>query len=254
MSLHAQLSPEAQQRLSAQKRTSTLTSLLIAILLMVLIGLILMIVAIASITKFVPPYTVYSGTDETDSDPKLKKVQTSIQSKPSPPSLSMSKVIVVNSESPVAVPVPDFPTPDPSSNIGDGNDFGEGWGQGTGTGPGGPAGRIPTKFRKRCSKEDRISSLTESGGTPACEDAVVSSLRWLKSTQSPDGSWTNRPTSMTGLALLAYLGHCETAGSAEFGETVLRAITILAAIRGSWQVGRDIRPRWETRSATPPGA
>ena len=227
MSLHAQLSPEAQQRLSAQKRTSTLTSLLIAILLMVLIGLILMIVAIASITKFVPPYTVYSGTDETDSDPKLKKVQTSIQSKPSPPSLSMSKVIVVNSESPVAVPVPDFPTPDPSSNIGDGNDFGEGWGQGTGTGPGGPAGRIPTKFRKRCSKEDRISSLTESGGTPACEDAVVSSLRWLKSTQSPDGSWTNRPTSMTGLALLAYLGHCETAGSAEFGETVLRAITFL---------------------------
>jgi hypothetical protein len=35
MSLHAQLSPEAQARLAAQQRMSTITSLVIALLLMV---------------------------------------------------------------------------------------------------------------------------------------------------------------------------------------------------------------------------
>ena len=38
----------------------------------------------------------------------------------------------------------------------------------------------------------------------------MKSLRWMKQTQNKDGSWGNRKVAYTGLALLAYLGHCET--------------------------------------------
>ena len=227
MSLHAQLSPEAQARLAAQKRTSTLTSLVIALLLMVLVGVILMIIAMASSVKITPRMVSYNGSSESEDNLQQKKVQTQIERKPAAPSSSMSKVIAANTTSPTAIPVPEINVPDPSTDFGDGNDFGDGWGDGNGSGSGGGFGNIPTAMKKRCSKADRLQRLADGGGTPACEDAVVKSLQWLKKTQAPNGSWTNKPVSMTGLALLAYLGHCETAGSEEFGETVLAAITFL---------------------------
>ena len=85
-------------------------------------------------------------------------------------------------------------------------------------------------MKKRCSKTDRLERLKENGGTPACEDAVVKSLDWLKQRQHEDGSWcATHQSATTGLALLAYLGHCETPVSEQYGETVLRAIVFLVA-------------------------
>jgi prenyltransferase beta subunit len=116
---------------------------------------------------------------------------------------------------------------------GSGGGFGSGAGTGKGLGLGGEGtgklfGLIPQTMRKRCSKEDRLSRLRENGGTPDCEEAVLKGLRWLKANQNPDGSWdkANRPA-MTGLALLAYFGHCETPMSEEFGESCLKAIVYL---------------------------
>ena len=87
---------------------------------------------------------------------------------------------------------------------------------------------IPEALCKRCDKLDRLQRLKENGGTPACEEAVVKSLRWLKTKQQPDGSWNGvSKTGMTGLALLAYFGHCETPASPEFGESCLKGITYL---------------------------
>ena len=84
---------------------------------------------------------------------------------------------------------------------------------------------------KRCDLNDRMKRITENGGTPQCEEAVVKSLRWLKKQQNKDGSWGGTPhnykCSMTGLALLAYLAHCETPLSEEFGENVLKGISFL---------------------------
>ena len=227
MSLHAQLSPQAQARLAAQQRMSTITSLIIALLLMVLVGLILWIIAMNLPSKNIPQLVSYNGTPESEENLKQKKVQTKIERKPAAPSASMSKVIAANTSSPTAIPIPEIDVPDPSTDFGDGNDFGDGWGDGDGSGAGGGFGNIPTAMKKRCSKADRLQRLTSNGGTEKCEDAVVASLRWLKEKQNKDGSWTNRSVPMTGLALLAYLGHCETAGSEEFGETVLAAITFL---------------------------
>jgi prenyltransferase beta subunit len=115
---------------------------------------------------------------------------------------------------------------------GSGNGFGPGAGGAGGLGMGGGAGKlfgmIPETMRKRCSKEDRLQRLKENGGTPACDEAVIKSLRWLKSVQNSDGSWgTNHQGAYTGFVLLAYLGHCETPVSEEFGDSCLRGIVYL---------------------------
>jgi len=243
MSLHAQLSPEAQARLSAQKRTSTITSLIIALLLMVLVSVVLMIIAMNLNTKIIPQLVSYNGSPESEDNLKQKRVQTQIERKPAAPSSSMSKVIAAQTTSPTAIPVPEIDVPEPSTDFGDGNDFGDGWGDGDGSGSGGGFGNIPTAMKKRCSKADRIQRLTSNGGIEKCEDAVVESLRWLQKEQNKDGSWTNKPVGMTGLALLAYLGHCETAGSEEFGETVLSAVTYLVdkAMKNNGKLATDFK-------------
>jgi len=244
MSLHAQLSPEAQARLAAQRRTSTITSLIIALLSMVLIGVILLIITMALNVKEIPQIVSYSGVQDDDDSIKQKKVQTQVERKPAAPSSSMSKVIAANTASPTAVPVPEIDVPEVQTDFGDGNDFGDGWGDGDGTGAGGGFGNIPTAMKKRCSKGDRLQRLADSGGTPECEDAVVKSLRYLKENQNQDGSWTDQQkVGMTGLALLAYLGHCETAQSEEFGETVLSAITYLVdkAMKNNGKLATDFK-------------
>ncbi len=80
---------------------------------------------------------------------------------------------------------------------------------------------IPKMFGGRCSPQNRLEKLRQNGGTPECEMAVSRSLAWLKSQQNADGSWgrTNKGA-MTGLALLCYLGRCETPDSAFFGDNV----------------------------------
>ncbi|MES2658721.1 MAG: prenyltransferase/squalene oxidase repeat-containing protein [Verrucomicrobiota bacterium] len=118
---------------------------------------------------------------------------------------------------------------------GTGKGFGKGSGNGTGMGMGGGAGKlfglVPETMRKRCSKEDRLTRLKENGGTPACEDAVMKSLRWLMSTQNSDGSWGDRnQPAMTGFALLAYFGHCETPVSDEFGDSCMKGIVYLVNV------------------------
>jgi hypothetical protein len=119
---------------------------------------------------------------------------------------------------------------------GSGGGFGSGSGSGSGLGMGGAGsgkmfGLIPQTMRKRCSKDDRLSRLKDNGGTPACDEAVVKGLQWLKANQNPNGSWgTVHHAAMTGLALLAYFGHCETPVSDEFGESCLKAIVYLVGV------------------------
>lgn len=115
-----------------------------------------------------------------------------------------------------------------------GQSFGKGDGLGGGMGNGGGVGKlfglIPETMRKRCSKEDRLQRLKENGGIPACEEAVLKGLRWLKANQSPNGSWGRPPVGITGLVLLAYFGHCETPASDEFGDSCLKGIVYLVDV------------------------
>lgn len=74
-------------------------------------------------------------------------------------------------------------------------------------------------------------------GDAATEAAVMKALRWLKATQSPDGSWGTKPefglkkgmdkAAGAGFAILTYLAHGETPASKEFGPTVQKALDYL---------------------------
>ncbi|MFM2198832.1 MAG: hypothetical protein RLZZ505_2264 [Verrucomicrobiota bacterium] len=228
MSIHAQLSPEALQRLQQQKRNSTISSIVVSVLVVVLIALILGIFLLPNIVKETPVIVTYASNLSEETKVEERKVTTKVMRKPSSPSSSMAKVIAANTQSPTAVPVPDQLTNAPSLDFGDGDDFGAGWGDGDGSGGGGGFAGIPATMKARCSKADRMARLLAEGGTPECEDAVVKCLKWLQNTQNANGSWTgDHPVAMTGLALLVYLGHCETPQSPEYGETVLKGITYL---------------------------
>ncbi len=124
------------------------------------------------------------------------------------------------------------------AGLGSGEGMGRGTGKGTGVGsglgsgwgPGSGAGFIslPKLYASRCSPAERAAKMKANGGSPECEAAVKQGLEWLAKKQNTDGSWgAEHKGGMTGLALLAYLGHCETPESLKYGETVLKGITYL---------------------------
>ena len=235
MSLHAQLSPEAIARLHAQQRNATISSIIISILVVCLIGIVLLWILLPPIDNAAPDIVSYQAGAEEKKDDATREMKRVVDRKPSAPSSSMAKVIAANTASPTAIPVPDMDVPDPSMDFGDSSDFGDGW-----AGSGSSFSGIPETMRERCSKADRLDRLEKNGGNEQCEEAVVKALRWIKKTQNADGSWgTKNQTAMTGFSVLAYLGHCETPNSEEFGDSITRALIYLINI-GMKKDGRII--------------
>jgi hypothetical protein len=71
----------------------------------------------------------------------------------------------------------------------------------------------------------RRDAMLKNKMTPVAETAVLRGLNWLRDHQNPDGSWGEmNKASMTGFALLCFLGHGETDRSAQYGVTVAKAI------------------------------
>jgi hypothetical protein len=136
--------------------------------------------------------------------------------------------LITSHSATASVFTPTQPVETTVADIGTGASMGMGFG-GVGFGDGqGGLGGIPGSMRGRCTLQERLKRLREGGGTEACENAVQKSLRWLKANQNSDGSWgRNYHSSMTGFALLAFLGHCETPKSSDYGETVTKAIAFL---------------------------
>ena len=77
----------------------------------------------------------------------------------------------------------------------------------------------------RLTPLSRAQAIKRYEGKTESEEAVVRALRFWVQTQNPDGSWgqDDKP-GMTGLALLAFVGHGETGDSPEFGPTIRVAI------------------------------
>ncbi len=158
--------------------------------------------------------------------------------------MPMKKIVSTSQNAAISLPEapPDMlDVPDVSSMIGGGSlgsggfgKAGSGGGFGTGMGMGGAAGfvSLPPSMRQRCATTERLEKLRQNGGSPECERAVSASLEWLKSQQNEDGSWgrnngRSNKAAMTGLALLCYLGRCETPDSPFYGDNVMRAIMYL---------------------------
>ncbi len=112
---------------------------------------------------------------------------------------------------------------------GKGGQLGDGFGKGNGPGHGvGFVAMLPKSMQSRCSPQERATKMAQNGGNKDCEVAVVKALDWLKSKQNGDGSWGKQwKAGMTGLALLAYYGHCETPESPFYGQNVTLGINYL---------------------------
>jgi hypothetical protein len=130
MSIHAHLSAEAEKKLRAQRRNSTISSVFISLLVLFLIGLVLAFILLPSL--FTESHTIVTYNSGAEEKEELQKQQISqqVQRKPSAPSSSMAKVIASSTPSPTAIPVPEMDVPDPSTNFGSGDDFGDGWRRG----------------------------------------------------------------------------------------------------------------------------
>ena len=226
MSLHAQLSTEAETLLETQRRNSVISSVVIAFLICALVVLSLLFILLPALQINAPTIVAYQGPDLDKEDLATREVSTQVQSRPAAPSASRARVIAINAPAASAIPVIDTPAEE-SLELGDGNDFGAGWDGGGGEGSPG-FNKIPQDMRKRCSLQDRIQRLKENGGNEKCEEAVMKALRYFKGNQAGDGSWGGgTKVAYTGLVLLAYLGHCETPLSEEFGACVQDAIVFL---------------------------
>ena len=99
---------------------------------------------------------------------------------------------------------------------------------------------LPKTMQQRCDPKKRVARLRAGGGKDITETAIIRGLTWLKNTQAKDGSWggnakkAGEPVSMdrnamTGMGLLAFLGHCELQDSPDFGPTVQKAIDFLTS-------------------------
>jgi len=238
MSLHIRLTPEAQAILKKNKRNSTISSIIIAIVICAMLGTLLEVIVIKGLFKNNQETIARTASSQQGEEQITEPEFTNqVEQKPSAPSSNIAKALAANTASPIAVPVPEIEVSDSAIDFGDADDFGAGWGSdsdsGFSSGSGGETDfTIASTLSKRCSTEDRQDRIRKEGGRKSFDTQVINALKYLQKTQSSNGSWTaqNKPVGMTGLALLAYLGHCETPQSAEFGETVNNAIIYLVNI------------------------
>lgn len=114
-------------------------------------------------------------------------------------------------------------------NVGSGLGIGGGFGDGLGGGGGGFG--LPQVMQDRCNPASRMARLQKSGGDARAEAAVSKGLQFIAGDQNSDGSFGQQyKVGMTGLALLAFLGHCETPDSPQFGVNVSKALEYLIGV------------------------
>lgn len=146
-----------EARLRHQRRVSSVTSVVIAILVVALVMVILGIILMPSWRSHTEPvvaYAVPSPSEEIVS----KKTFSTQRSKPSSPASAMATVIAANVQSPTAIPVPEVVVDEPSTDFGTGDDFGDGWGSDDGDGWGEGGG---TTFFRQQVKAQRVAYVID---------------------------------------------------------------------------------------------
>ena len=115
---------------------------------------------------------------------------------------------------------------------------GSGWGGGSGTGIGIGNGAGCGSFGQRTGGGRKLM-VKKHGGSKATESAVDLALQWLAYHQEADGHWNTKKygarrsadTSMTSLALLAFLGAGHTEKVGQYKGNVNRAVAWLKSIQ-----------------------
>ncbi len=138
-----------EARLRHQRRMSSISSVLIAFLVLALLMLILAFILLPSLRKDTTPLVSYAGPPAQEEEIQ-QKTMSQMKAKPSAPSSSAAKAIAANVASPTAIPVPEIDVTELSPDFGVGNDLGQGWAEGTIDGMGGGG---TTFFRQKVSAQ-----------------------------------------------------------------------------------------------------
>ena len=176
MSIHTKVTPELEAKLIAQKRKSTIMSVIIGITLMFLVGLIFWAVKVLIPgQKDTPAIVTYEQSMPDEEKPDKETVQIEeVQKKPTASASSLAKVLTTNAPADVAVAVPDVESDTLSTDFGAQEGFGSGGWLGSGSSGAGVGdsgvpdfgfiGASKTKAEKVCFVIDWSRSLvTEIG-------------------------------------------------------------------------------------------
>jgi len=170
-------------------------------------------------------------------------------------STSVNSAITLPEAPPDSLDMPDMSAMMGGGALGAGGSLGlagagGGFGKGVGLGAANGFVTLPPSMRSRCSTQERLEKLRQNGGTPECEAAVSASLEWLKTQQNADGSWgRGNKCAMTGLALLCYLGRCETPESPFYGDNVMKGIMYLIEVGKKNPFGIFSETGWKGEAA-----
>ena len=105
MSIHAQLSPEALERLRAQRRNTTISAIIISLLTLVFIGILLALWLLPIFKSDDEQVVAYAGeTNTNEPKPEQKKVSTT-QQKPSAPSSAAARISASSAGAKPVVPI-----------------------------------------------------------------------------------------------------------------------------------------------------
>lgn len=139
MSYHAPINAEAEARYRAQRRSSTIASLIIGLLIIALLGLIFWAIAIPYFVKKTEPIIAYSTPNTSDEVVEKKKIVNNVVKKPSQSSSSSAVKVMTaaTSTSSFSITTPEVATDNMSLDFGTSDGFGQGWGSGAGFGAGG---------------------------------------------------------------------------------------------------------------------
>jgi hypothetical protein len=117
-------------------------------------------------------------------------------------------------------------------------------------------GGLPTGYSNRKGKA-KGKAVRKGGGDAKTESAVESALKWLALHQEPDGSWDpmkyegkglNDRGSITGAALLPFLGAGHNELSGEYKNTVKRGINYINSLMADSKV--YVRPKFHNNYGT----
>jgi len=129
MSIHIQLTSEAQAELRSQKRISSLISGAISVLSLTFLALLLAYIFTHSTEIKDDPLKIYRGEVQVKDSPQSDPIRTSVPQKPSAPTSSvMTKAIVTIAPTDLSLPDSEVNAPEPSQELGDLLDFGVDWG------------------------------------------------------------------------------------------------------------------------------
>jgi hypothetical protein len=221
----AGIAPEAARDSKTKAKISAiLMTIAIHAVLFLLIGLV-----IVAAPRILPPEIV-AATVPVAEVQQVSKKQVVKQSPPkqvSPPAASVSAITSLSAASAASIPNVDFDATDTSVDLG--TSFGASMSFGAAGGDFGAG--VPFTMKSRCSATERTAMLRKHGGSTKVAKAVKKSLDYLQKHQNEDGSWGDHHTAaMTAFALLAFLGHCETPDSPQYGDTVMKGIMFLVEL------------------------